>query len=442
VPGLPPYYSSDPIPFSTNPAAGASHPFSPLFSLSPNPLPAGLLNQSPEAAGGVNSGIEAIPFVPQSPPPDQNQMAAYLSASPPLMSSIQYFTDSMFGGTPSTPTGCDEGVVGLGVESILHFPSYLPSPQTQDIPTLSGCSSPVPTPTQLAAIMQTISSPVKCSSGLPPIAGPKFSTVFTQPPLANTPPNFQGLALNNNNHIFSPPPPETPPTPLVAQNNQPPPQTPTMHPTTTKESLFAKLGRKITKSTKQEHDSTNVGSISEENCTGNGWSDTLTYVTTSNTETSDCYATSNNPEEFYNNNYVSSPVTKLANLINEKLMISSETPGVLPLSSTPPPPPSSTNSAVASSNEPRASSCPTASTAVTPSTKSFTVQHAINGIDNGLSGATINNLGEEGYFFKFEEQHQQQSYPVHQPEGLPNPAFGSQVPFNPYIFQVLCPPFL
>ena len=47
------------------------------------------------------------------------------------------------------------------------------------------------------------------------------------------------------------------------------------------------------------------------------------------------------------------------------------------------------------------------------------------------------NLGEEGYFFKFEEQHQQQSYPVHQPEGLPNPAFGSQVPFNPYIFQVL-----
>ena len=92
VPGLPPYYSSDPIPFSTNPAAGASHPFSPLFSLSPNPLPAGLLNQSPEAAGGINSGIEAIPFVPQSPPPDQNQMAAYLSASPPLMSSIQYFT--------------------------------------------------------------------------------------------------------------------------------------------------------------------------------------------------------------------------------------------------------------------------------------------------------------------------------------------------------------
>ncbi len=203
--------------------------------------------------------------------------------------------------------------------------------------------------------------------------------------------------MNNNSHIFSPPPPETPPTPLVAQNNQPPPQTLTIHQTTTKESLFAKLGRKITKSTKQEHDSTNAGSISEENCTGNSWSDTLTYVTTSNTETSDCYATS--PEEFYNNNYVSSPVTKLANLINEKLMISSETPGVLPLSSTPPPPPSSTNSAVASSNEPRASSCPTASTAVTPSTKSFTVQHAINGIDNGLSGATINNLGKKIHFY-------------------------------------------
>lgn len=440
MPGLPPYYSSDPIPFSTNPA-GASHPFSPLFSLSPNPLPAGLLNnQSPEA-GGVNGGIEAVPFVPQSPPPDPNQMAAYLSASPPLMSSIQYFTDSMFGGTPSTPTGCEEGVVGLGVESILHFPSYLPSPQTQDIPTLSGCSSPVPTPTQLAAIMQTISSPVKCTPGLPPIAGPKFSTVFTQPPMANTPPNFQGLAMNNNNHIFSPPPPGTPPTPLAQNNQPPPPQTPTMHPTTTKESLFARLGRKITKSTKQEHDSTNAGSISEGNCTANGWSDTLTYVTTSNTATNDCYVTSNNPEEFNNNNYVSSPVTKLANLLNEKLIITSETPGVLPLSSTPPP--TTTAAVVASSTEPRASSCPSASTAVTPSTKSFTVQHALNGIDNGFSGgATINNLGEEGYFFKFEEQHHQQSYPIHQPEGLPNPAFSSQVPFNPYLFQVLCPPFL
>ena len=226
-----------------------------------------------------------------------------------------------------------------------------------------------------------------------------YFSVFTQPPLANTPPNFQGLALNNNSHIFSPPPPETPPTPL-AQNNQPPPQIPTMHPmTTSKESLFAKLGRKITKSTKKDHDSTNVGSISEENCTGNGWSDTLTYVTTSNTETSDCYVTSNNPEEFYNNNYMSSSVTKFANLLNEKLNISSETPGVLPLSSTPPPPSSSTTSVVASSNEPRASSCPTASTAVTPSTKSFTVQHAINGIDNGLSGATINNLGKKIHIY-------------------------------------------
>ena len=197
--------------------------------------------------------------------------------------------------------------------------------------------------------------------------------------MSNTPPNFQGLAMDS--HIFSPPPrPGTPApqTPTTHDAPNQPPQTPKMHPTT-KESLFSRLGRKIAKSSgnksvQPEHDSTNAGSISQEKCTVNGWSDTLTYVAT-NTAANDCYVTSN-PEQFYNNNYVSSPVTKLANLLNEKLIINGETPGVLPLSSTPPP----TTTAVVSANEPRASSCP-ASTAVTPSTKSSPA-HAVNGTPN------------------------------------------------------------
>jgi hypothetical protein len=362
-------------------------------------------------------------------------------------------------GAPSTPTPPDG--MGLGGESILHFPSYISSP-TRGISSYGGgCSSPVPP--HLATLIQTICSPVK--SAQPPIAGPKLPSVFQQPttpvsehnilpfpqlssefPLIPSPPPSHSL-------LFSPPPPNTPP-----------PQHPGIHFSnskmipTTKESFFTRFGRRITKSGSKylphqvsKHNDDGVNKNFDENVYSYcDWTQDEGHLTppppgaaTPNQIKDHCVGLTKADPDTGNNSEVS-PVTDTANIFNEQLAITNQTPGVQALSSQRPGTPVSSCPATPGATSPTCSSTPTSKSPLVEVTGSGEAS-----CENSFYQAIYQETGVHYTAYQPHQDpgsHQNISIPqsgvFHQEGANLNPVLSPQLSMNPFMFQVLCPPFL
>lgn len=436
-----PYLPSDPISFSPAPP----QPFSPLFSLSPT-LPS-LLPQSPPP------GFGGLPLLPQSPP---NHHMAFLPQSP-QMPPIQYFSgDHMF-----PATGLFDHIGTSSTTTDLHFPSFIPS-TPQCVSSYEVCSSPMPN--QLtAAIIQTISSPVK-SSSQPSISQPTLSSVFSSfsnyPSPATTSvvsdltigtnPQFQSnLPLCSTpppTHFphFSPPPPPPTPTTLspIPENLQSPSK---MYLSTNKDSFFTRVGRMITKrgdnkspSVLSEH---GEDATKQENFTYCDMTDATQAARQTTPNATNASADSSPSKDFNVDNPVkvesetkivaaASPVTSTAQLFQDKMSVNN-------ISQTPPGPGgqhfnninSSTNFIGWQWKTPDSNETPLSQAAsLLPTTKNV-----------GAIGDSATSIHQDLMLAGI----QQVSVPVSvQQSGFHQEAVLSP-PLNimPHLYQVLCPPF-